>query len=292
MLALIQMEDQAWKKPDQISGGQKQRVAIARALVNKPRVLLLDEPLAALDLKLRQRMLIELDLIHDEVGITFLYVTHDQGEAMSLSDRIAVMKLGKIEQLGTPAEIYEAPRSSFVAAFIGDTNFFDGTVAEPLEKAYTLDGMLAAAVDKDYSRLRIEDFPGLGMLQRQADQAGRARLLEHSSGESSAFRGRSRSRPRTERDRGDGGGRDLSGLPDEILGAGARLPHFGDSPAQPVPAGRAADPLERAGVAELACDDGFMLEKYSEQDESLLSQPPEEVGETNEPAGRKPAPGR
>ena len=103
MLALIQMEDQAWKKPDQISGGQKQRVAIARALVNKPRVLLLDEPLAALDLKLRQRMLIELDLIHDEVGITFLYVTHDQGEAMSLSDRIAVMKSGKIEQLGTPA---------------------------------------------------------------------------------------------------------------------------------------------------------------------------------------------
>ena len=109
MLALIQMEDQARKKPDQISGGQKQRVAIARALINKPQVLLLDEPLAALDLKLRQRMLIELDLIHDEVGITFLYVTHDQGEAMSLSDRIAVMNEGRIEQIGTPAEIYEAP---------------------------------------------------------------------------------------------------------------------------------------------------------------------------------------
>ena len=147
ILTLIQMEDQAWKKPDQVSGGQKQRVAIARALVNKPRVLLLDEPLAALDLKLRQRMLIELDLIHDEVGITFLYVTHDQGEAMSLSDRIAVMKLGKIEQLGTPAEIYEAPRSSFVAAFIGDTNFFDGTVAEPLEKNSVLEGFLSVAVD-------------------------------------------------------------------------------------------------------------------------------------------------
>ncbi|MRR12477.1 ABC transporter ATP-binding protein, partial [bacterium] len=143
MLALIQMEDQAHKRPDQISGGQKQRVAIARALVNKPDVLLLDEPLAALDLKLRQRMLIELDLIHDEVGITFIYVTHDQGEAMSLSDRIAVMNRGRLEQLGTPAEVYEAPRSSFVAAFIGDTNFFEGTVAR------VLDGGL-------YCRLSIE----------------------------------------------------------------------------------------------------------------------------------------
>ncbi len=103
-------------------------MAVARALINKPHVLLLDEPLAALDLKLRQRMLIELDLIHDEVGITFLYVTHDQGEAMSLSDRIAVMNQGRIEQIGTPAEIYEAPRTSFVAAFIGDTNFFEGEV--------------------------------------------------------------------------------------------------------------------------------------------------------------------
>ncbi len=128
MLALIQMEDQGHKKTDQISGGQKQRVAIARALVNKPEVLLLDEPLAALDLKLRQRMLVELDAIHDEVGITFIYVTHDQSEAMSLSDRIAVMNKGKTEQLGTPIEIYEAPRTSFVAAFIGDTNFFEGKV--------------------------------------------------------------------------------------------------------------------------------------------------------------------
>ena len=155
MLALVQLEEHAWKKPDQISGGQKQRVAIARALVNKPRVLLLDEPLAALDLKLRQRMLLELDLIHDEVGITFLYVTHDQSEAMSLSDRIAVCRGGKIEQLGTPAEIYEAPRTSFVAAFIGDTNFFDGTVAEPLGKSAILDGLYPHSLDKDYSRLRI-----------------------------------------------------------------------------------------------------------------------------------------
>lgn len=105
MLALVQMEDRADKKPGQISGGQKQRVAIARALINRPDVLLLDEPLAALDLKLRQRMLIELDRIHDEVGITFLFVTHDQGEAMSLSDRIAVMNQARIEQIGTPSRI-------------------------------------------------------------------------------------------------------------------------------------------------------------------------------------------
>jgi spermidine/putrescine transport system ATP-binding protein len=145
MLHLIQMEDQAYKRPDQISGGQKQRVAIARALINRPQVLLLDEPLAALDLKLRQRMLIELDLIHDEVGITFLYVTHDQGEAMSLSDRIAVMDRGRIEQVGMPVEIYESPRNSFVAAFIGDTNFFEGEVAD--------------APEDEYSRLKIEGFP-------------------------------------------------------------------------------------------------------------------------------------
>lgn len=145
MLALIQMEEHAYKKPDYISGGQKQRVAIARALINRPRVLLLDEPLAALDLKLRQRMLLELDLIHDEVGITFLYVTHDQNEAMAVSDRIAILHKGKLEQIGTPIELYEAPNSSFVAAFIGDTNFLDGWVAEQQLKEYSL--------------LSIEDFP-------------------------------------------------------------------------------------------------------------------------------------
>ncbi len=128
ILELIRMSDHAWKYPSQLSGGQKQRVAIARALVDRPQVLLLDEPLAALDLKLRQHMLLELDTIHDQVGITFMYVTHDQGEAMSLSDRIAVMNRGKVEQLDTPAKIYEAPVSSFVAAFIGDTNFFEGEI--------------------------------------------------------------------------------------------------------------------------------------------------------------------
>jgi spermidine/putrescine transport system ATP-binding protein len=138
MLQLVQLERHAHKRPHQISGGQKQRVAIARALVNRPQVLLLDEPLAALDLKLRQRMLVELDDIHDEVGTTFIYVTHDQGEAMGLSDRIAVFNHGVVEQVGTPAEIYEAPRCSFTAAFIGDTNFFNGRVVELLDNDYCL----------------------------------------------------------------------------------------------------------------------------------------------------------
>lgn len=144
MLKLIQMQAHAHKKPDQISGGQKQRVAIARALINKPQVLLLDEPLAALDLKLRQMMLLELTRIHDEVGITFIFVTHDQTEAMAVSDRIAVLHHGKIEQIGTPIELYESPKSSFVASFIGDTNFLEGIVAE---------------TSGDFSRLKVENFP-------------------------------------------------------------------------------------------------------------------------------------
>ena len=144
ILEMIQLSDQAWKYPNQLSGGQKQRVAIARALVDRPQVLLLDEPLAALDLKLRQHMLIELDTIHDQVGITFLYVTHDQGEAMSLSDRIAVINRGRVEQLDGPAKIYEAPASRFVASFIGDTNFFSGEIV---------------AVEGDYCLLDVDGFP-------------------------------------------------------------------------------------------------------------------------------------
>ena len=128
MLNLVKMSDQFAKYPLQISGGQKQRVAIARALINNPKVLLLDEPLAALDLKLRQHMLIELMNIHDAVGITFIYVTHDQGEAMSISDRVAVMDKGKIVQAGPPDDIYERPSSIFSAYFIGETNLITAQV--------------------------------------------------------------------------------------------------------------------------------------------------------------------
>jgi spermidine/putrescine transport system ATP-binding protein len=128
-LKLAQLEKHGEKKPNQLSGGQKQRVAIARALINEPRVLLLDEPLSALDAKLRQHMLIELDQIHDKIGITFIYVTHDQQEALSVSDRIAVMNQGDILQVGTPHDIYESPTTGFVAQFIGETNLFDALVA-------------------------------------------------------------------------------------------------------------------------------------------------------------------
>jgi spermidine/putrescine transport system ATP-binding protein len=127
-LSLVQLEAHAEKKPSMLSGGQKQRVAIARALINEPSVLLLDEPLSALDAKLRQRMLVELDSIHDKVGITFIYVTHDQQEALSVSDRIAVMDQGLVLQIGSPQEIYENPASDFVARFIGETNIFTGVV--------------------------------------------------------------------------------------------------------------------------------------------------------------------
>ena len=127
-LALVGLEDYGDRTPAQLSGGQQQRVAVARALVKRPAVLLLDEPLGALDLKLRQRLQVELTQIHREVGTTFVYVTHDQEEAMSMADRIAVMNLGVVEQLGTPFEIYRRPTSRFVADFIGDANFFDVNV--------------------------------------------------------------------------------------------------------------------------------------------------------------------
>ncbi len=128
MLKMIDLEEHADKKPNQLSGGQQQRVSIARALVNKPEVLLLDEPLSALDAKLRQNLLIELDNIHEEVGITFIFITHDQQEALSISDRIAIMNKGNVLQVGTPAEVYESPADMFVADFIGENNFIEGKV--------------------------------------------------------------------------------------------------------------------------------------------------------------------
>ncbi len=127
-LELVGLEGFGDRMPPQLSGGQAQRVAVARALVKRPAVLLLDEPLGALDLKLRHRLQIELTQIHREVGTTFVYVTHDQEEAMSMADRIAVFRDGQIEQLGTPREIYQRPTSRFVADFIGESNFFDVTV--------------------------------------------------------------------------------------------------------------------------------------------------------------------
>jgi spermidine/putrescine transport system ATP-binding protein len=127
-LELVALKGFERRKPRQLSGGQQQRVALARALVNRPRVLLLDEPLGALDLKLRKQMQLELKRIQHEVGITFVHVTHDQEEAMTMADTIAVMNTGKIEQLGTPTELYETPRTAFVAGFLGISNLLHGTV--------------------------------------------------------------------------------------------------------------------------------------------------------------------
>lgn len=128
MLNLVQLKGYENRKPDALSGGQKQRVAIARALINNPKVLLLDEPLGALDLKLRKQMQVELKRLQKKLGITFVYVTHDQEEALTMSDRIAVMNEGVIEQLATPREIYDRPITKFVAGFIGESNIFDGKV--------------------------------------------------------------------------------------------------------------------------------------------------------------------
>lgn len=132
MLELVQLEGYEKRKPSELSGGQKQRVAIARALVNNPKVLLLDEPLGALDLQLRRAMQIELKHLQKKLGITFIYITHDQEEAINMSDRIAVMKDGRIEQIGTPDEIYNHPKTSYVATFVGNANILHG-VAESIQ---------------------------------------------------------------------------------------------------------------------------------------------------------------
>lgn len=132
MLDLVRLPGIAKRKPSQLSGGQQQRVALARALINHPRVLLLDEPLGALDLKLRQEMQVELKRIQHQVGITFIFVTHDQEEALTMSDRIAIFNHGKIEQLGTPTQLYETPQTRFVATFMGTSNVVEGALAQAL----------------------------------------------------------------------------------------------------------------------------------------------------------------
>jgi putative spermidine/putrescine transport system ATP-binding protein len=131
-LSMVRLDGYDGRKPSQLSGGQRQRVALARALVNRPRVLLLDEPLGALDLKLREEMQTELKAIQQQVGITFIYVTHDQEEALTMSDRLAVFDAGRIQQVGPPAEVYERPATRFVAGFVGTSNLLSGDVAEAI----------------------------------------------------------------------------------------------------------------------------------------------------------------
>ena len=142
MLQLVQLGKMGKRKPNQLSGGQKQRVAIARALANDPKLLLLDEPLGALDLKLRKQMQLELKTLQKNLGITFVYVTHDQEEALTMSDRIIVMNNGKFEQIGTPREIYEHPQNKFVANFIGESNIFEASVVSETGTKGTLTLMM------------------------------------------------------------------------------------------------------------------------------------------------------
>lgn len=147
MLDLVQLPELGSRKPSQLSGGQQQRVALARALINRPRVLLLDEPLGALDLKLRKEMQIELKRIQHEVGIAFIHVTHDQEEAMTMADSVAVMNEGRIERLGAPAEIYDDPRSPFVASFLGASNLLAAEVAGAARGEVVLAGGTRVFVD-------------------------------------------------------------------------------------------------------------------------------------------------
>ncbi|HTP09652.1 MAG TPA: ABC transporter ATP-binding protein [Anaerolineae bacterium] len=177
MLDLVQLPLMAQRKPAQLSGGQRQRVALARALINHPRVLLLDEPLGALDLKLRQAMQIELKAIQQRVGITFIYVTHDQEEALTMSDRLAVFNLGHIEQIGSPAEVYEHPATPFAAGFVGVSNLVRGAVAQAItgspetfsirpEKIHFAEPAQAVEADSLSVNGRIRDVVYLGMHTR------------------------------------------------------------------------------------------------------------------------------
>ncbi len=177
-LELVQLGSLGGRKPAQLSGGQRQRVALARAIVNRPQVLLLDEPLGALDLKLRQDMQVELKRIQQDVGITFVYVTHDQEEALTMSDRLAVFNRGRIEQIGSPSEVYEHPASEFIAGFVGVSNVLerDGRrfTVRP-EKIHLLDEGAAGDPGAHSERGRVRDVVYVGMVTRYAvelDQGG------------------------------------------------------------------------------------------------------------------------
>ena len=199
-LEMVRLDGFGGRKPSQLSGGQRQRVALARAIVNRPQVLLLDEPLGALDLKLRQEMQVELKRIQEEVGITFVYVTHDQEEALTMSDRLAVFNRGKIEQLGAPAEVYERPATEFVAGFVGTSNVLerDGRrFAIRPEKIRILDESDAREPGARAEAGHVRDVVYVGVLTRyvvELDDGGTLAVvrqnLERSSAEALEERGR------------------------------------------------------------------------------------------------------
>jgi putative spermidine/putrescine transport system ATP-binding protein len=197
-LAMVRLEGYGARKPAQLSGGQRQRVALARAIVNRPRVLLLDEPLGALDLKLRQEMQVELKRIQQEVGITFVYVTHDQEEALTMSDRLAVFHQGRIEQVGPPAEVYEHPASEFIAGFVGVSNVLERRgrrfTIRP-EKVRVLDGEAPAGARVEEGTVR--DVAYAGMVTRYLvalDAGGELIVVRQNLDETSAAAGELRGR--------------------------------------------------------------------------------------------------
>jgi len=246
-LELVHLSGYEKRKPNQLSGGQQQRVALARALVNRPNVLLLDEPLGALDLKLRKQLQVELKRVQVEVGITFVYVTHDQEEALTMSDRIAVMNRGKVEQLGTPEELYERPKTRFVADFIGTTNLLSGSVESAAgsgpavvrlatgEPCAVADGSLRVgdpvelSVRPESVELRSTEEPGRGptsitaIVEQVAYLGGNVQYIVRTGGGLSI----TALAPKTEERLTVGGSVDVSWLPTEALVLGSR-------PAEPV----------------------------------------------------------